>query len=98
MTLLDYKRFDKLEMASYDDLGKTGMTSAWVLEQGTYTFFIGTSGNDGKLCYDEIGSYVQQELEVVEQLEPVCSLQEPIDRIVAIGTTIPAGVKTENLG
>lgn len=88
---------DKLEMASYDDLGKTGMTSAWVLEQGTYTFFIGTSGNDGKLCYDEIGSYVQQELEVVEQLEPVCSLQEPIDRIVPIGTTIPAAVGKEEV-
>lgn len=34
-------------MASYDDLGKVAK-SAWVLEKGTYRFFLGTSVRDAK--------------------------------------------------
>ena len=88
---------DKLEMASYDDLGKTGVTSAWVMEAGTYKFYTGRSKADGKLCYDLVSSFELEELCVVEQLEPICSLQEPICRIKPIGTSIPATIGKEEV-
>ncbi len=72
---------DRKWLASYDDLGKTGHKSAWVMEEGTYQFTLGTSGKDGRLCYIPAGSFVQETLEVTEQLEPICSLQQPISRL-----------------
>lgn len=35
------------DAASYDDLGKI-QKSAWILEKGSYTFFVGTSVRDGR--------------------------------------------------
>lgn len=51
------------EMASYDDLGKV-CKSAWVLEQGDYHFYLGTSVRDVR----EVLSYGLEENLVVEQL------------------------------
>ena len=52
------------EMASYDDLGKI-RKSAWVLEKGTYEFYVGTSVRDTeKTTY----SWEQKEDKVTKQL------------------------------
>lgn len=56
--------FAKNEMASYDDLGKIAK-SAWVLEKGTYEFYVGNSVRDTvKLDF----SLTLTENEITEQL------------------------------
>ena len=56
--------FPLRRMASYDDLGKV-RKSAWVLEAGSYRFYIGTSVRDVR----EIGkTWDQDEDRIVEQL------------------------------
>ena len=52
------------QLASYDDSGVTGHKSAWVLEGGKYTFYIGTDVRSAK----KVGSVTLEET-VVEQLE-----------------------------
>ena len=49
-------------MASYDDSGVTGHKSAYVLESGNYTFYIGENVRAGESC-----SFKVDELVVVEQ-------------------------------
>ncbi len=86
---------DRSAMASYDDVGKTGVTSAWVLEEGIYEFTCGTSGVDGRLCYASVGTYSQKEFLVIEKLKPVCALQQPIQRMVPKGENSPARLEWE---
>lgn len=71
--------FDKKEMASFDDAGITGFPSAWVMEMGNYSVYVGKHIRDLYLC----GEYVQEETVVTEQLsarfrgeryEDTCSL------------------------
>ncbi len=57
-------RFPLSGLASYDDLGRV-RKSAWVLETGTYRFFIGTSVRDGK---ETAETWELPEDRVVEQL------------------------------
>lgn len=40
--------FDLKDFASYDDLGKTGYKSAYVLEAGSYEIFVGSNVRDNK--------------------------------------------------
>jgi beta-glucosidase-like glycosyl hydrolase len=54
--------FKVSEMASYDDAGKTGHKSAWVLEPGTYSFYVGNS-----VKAPRAGTYTQAALEVTQQ-------------------------------
>ena len=58
----------KEELASYDDLGKV-QKSAYVLEKGTYTFWIGTSVRD----VTKVGEYIAEEDEAVLQLTSQCA-------------------------
>lgn len=61
---LSYKVSD---MASYDDVGKTGKKSAYVLEPGEYNVYVGNSVRNAKESgVDYI--YVQSSLTVTEQL------------------------------
>ena len=53
------------DMASYDDVKKTGHEAAYVLESGKYRFFLGNSVRNTK----EIGTYSLNDLEIVEQLK-----------------------------
>ena len=66
-------------LASYDDGGKTGHKSAFVLEAGEYSFFAGSSVKDAQKIY----SFEQKELFVTEQLCEACAPTEPFDRMVA---------------
>ncbi len=62
-TISDY------QLASYDADGLTGHKSAYVLEKGTYRFYVGTSSAREDLT--EIGFFVQEETYVVRQCEQV---------------------------
>lgn len=58
--------FSVSSMASYDDLGKI-CKSAWLLEEGSYCFYVGTSVRDvTKLDFE----YRLEETQIVEQLTP----------------------------
>ncbi len=53
----------KEQMASYDAAGVTGHKSCYVMEAGTYNFYLGGDVRSAELIH----SYEQQETEVVEQ-------------------------------
>ncbi|MCD8134354.1 MAG: glycoside hydrolase family 3 C-terminal domain-containing protein [Clostridiales bacterium] len=74
--------FQVADMASYDDLGKIAK-SAWILEKGTYCFYIGGSVREaGKTDFElEIG----QDL-VVEQLSARMVPTDLKNRLLADGT------------
>ncbi|OAB41942.1 glycoside hydrolase family 3 C-terminal domain-containing protein [Paenibacillus glacialis] len=74
--------FSVHSMASYDDAGVTGHPSAYVLEAGTYRFYVGTSVKHVK----EIGiegqcGYVVETLQVVEQLQEALAPTESFTRM-----------------
>lgn len=50
-------------IASYDDSGVTGIKSAWILESGSYTFYVGENVRDAKSC----GAITIERLQVLEQ-------------------------------
>lgn len=54
----------KYYISSYDDSGVSGYKSAYVLEEGSYTFFV---GNDVRNVV-KVGEILQDNIEVVEQL------------------------------
>ena len=56
-------------LASYDDSGVTGHRSAYVLEAGTYTVYVGADVRTAA----EAGSFTLDELRVVEQLAEACA-------------------------
>ncbi len=68
--------FTPSALASYDDSGVTGHKSAWVLEGGEYTFYIGTDVRSA----EKVGSVTLDET-VVEQLEEACAPVTPFDRL-----------------
>ena len=63
--------YDVEHMASYDDAGKTGHKSAYVLEAGDYPVYVGTSVRDSEVVY----THNEPELRVVEQLEEVMAVE-----------------------
>ena len=65
------------QVASYDDSGVTGHKSAWVLEEGTYTFHMGCSVRDTKPC----GSLQLSGTAVIEQLEEAMAPIRAFDRM-----------------
>ena len=62
-------------MASYDDSGVTGHKSAYVLEEGTYAFYV---GGDVRAAAFAAG-FELEELIVLEQLEEAVAPVEPFD-------------------
>jgi beta-glucosidase len=69
-------------MASYDDAGVTGQPSAYVLEAGTYRFYVGTSvKNLGEVAVQGQGGYVVEALQVVEQLQEALAPTESFSRM-----------------
>ncbi len=57
-------------MASYDDAGKTGKKSAWVMEAGTYPIYVGNSVRASL----KKGEYTEAALRVVEQLSEASAI------------------------
>ncbi|MDR1152215.1 MAG: fibronectin type III-like domain-contianing protein, partial [Bifidobacteriaceae bacterium] len=66
-------------LASYDDAGKTGHKSAWVLEAGDYPIYVGNSVRDAT----EEGVFAVPSLRVVEQLVETVAPKTPFDRFHA---------------
>lgn len=70
-------------MASYDDGGYTGFSSAYVLEEGTYRIFIGNSvKNAMPAAVDEKEGYVVDKTLVVLQLEEAMAPVEDYKRLI----------------
>lgn len=69
-------------MASYDDSGVTGFKSAYVLETGLYTVYVGNSvKNVEKIAIDGKDGYVVESLQVIDQLEEVLAPVEDFTRM-----------------
>lgn len=73
------RKIDWILFASYDDTGASGYQNAWVLEEGEYRFFLGTSIRDIK----EVFSCKKSETIVVKQCREACAPEIPFDRMVA---------------
>lgn len=71
--------FPLASLASYDDAGRTGHRSAYVLEPGDYRIHVGTNVRDAVAA----GVHRQPELAVVQQLEEVAAVkpEHAFDRI-----------------
>lgn len=63
--------YDVDHMASYDDAGKTGNKSAYVMEAGDYPVYVGTSVRDCETAY----THTEPVLRVTEQLEEVMAVE-----------------------
>jgi|GEM_PF-118596 len=74
--------FPIAQMASYDDLGATGHKSAYVLEAGEYTVYIGNSVKNTTAC----GTHTEETLRVTEQLSELCEPVTAFDRMTFDGT------------
>ena len=69
----------KQQLASYDDSGKTGNKSAYVIEKGEYGFYIGNNVRDT----EKVHTYHQPETVVSEQLEEASAPKECFDIFTA---------------
>ena len=67
-------RFEAMALASYDDVGKTGYKDAFVLEEGTYRFYVGE---------EPAGTMEVSMTRCLRQCESVCPVQEPFQRLAA---------------
>jgi beta-glucosidase len=68
-------------LSSYDDAGKTGYRSAYVLEAGEYVFYIGNHANN----LLQAGSIHLGSTKLVSQLQEACVPREPMERMTAWG-------------
>ena len=82
---------NKETLASYDDNGKTGNKSAYVLEEGEYEFFIGFSVRDTRCA----GSFIQDTVTVTKQLSEVCAV-EPEQRFFRLTANFKDGSFVKN--
>ncbi|MDR2671229.1 MAG: glycoside hydrolase family 3 C-terminal domain-containing protein, partial [Oscillospiraceae bacterium] len=74
-------RFPIRSMASYDDVGKTGAISAYVLEAGDYDIYIGNSIKNATKSA-AAGRYTQAALRVTEQLSKRLTPPTAFNRLV----------------
>lgn len=88
--------FDVEDMASFDDLGKVGV-SAYVLEEGIYEFYVGTSVRDARKA-DFV--FEQDSSEIVDQLDSWCKPFKLEKRMLADGSfeDLPTGVESYYYG
>ena len=64
-------------LGSYDDSGKAGHKSAWVIEEGTYTFYVGNSSRN----VEKAGDILWARTEVIKQLEEALAPVKDFERI-----------------
>lgn len=75
------RKIDWRTIASYDDTGESGYRNAWVLEAGTYRFFMGEDVRSAQ----EIYACNKKENILLEQCEEACPPEELFGRIVNKG-------------
>ncbi len=66
------------ELSSYDDVGKAGYESAYILEAGLYSFHLG----EDVASAQPVASFVQDETIVIQEHEPVFPVKESFGRMV----------------
>lgn len=76
---LDFE-FDCYTFASFDDTGATGNKHSYVLEEGEYKFFVGSSVR----ADDCIGRLHLPTVKVIKTLKSVCAVQYTFQRIHAV--------------
>ena len=80
-------------LASYDDSGITGHKSAYILEKGEYSFYVGGDVRSA----EKVWSFVIENDIVIEQLQEVCASKESFERLIpktdGNGKTIEAFAK-----
>ena len=67
----------KRELASYDDSGASGHKSCYVLEEGSYWFYMGADVRSAA----PVGEMTVETTEVVERCQPVLAPVEPFERM-----------------
>ena len=72
--------FPVKNMSSYDDSGRSGFESAWVMEAGEYKILVGNSCRE----LEQVGSYTVNETVVTEQLEEASAPVRDYDRIYPV--------------
>lgn len=80
-------------IASYDDSGVTGHKSCYVLEAGTYEFYVGTDVRSAELT----GSFVLEELAEIEKCTEALAPVEPFKRMKAAETAEGIGLQWEDV-
>ena len=65
--------------ASYDDSGKTGNKSCYVLEEGSYSVFAGNNARDAVKVYN----FTLEKLMIINTLSEVCAPKNKLLRMVA---------------
>lgn len=76
--------FSVADMASFDDAGKTGYDSAFVLEAGDYPIYVGNSVRTA----ENVGNYHVEQLRLVEQLSEANAVEQGFSRMVNVNGTI----------
>lgn len=85
--------FDRYALSSYDDGGKTGYRSAYVLEAGDYDFFVGANAR----AQGPAATFTQPETECVAQLREACAPVNALNRLTASGGREPVPLSTVDL-
>lgn len=70
---------DKYAFSSFDDEGKTGFKSSYVLENGEYVFYVGNSVRTKNI----VGTINIEKTQCLEKLKEVCCVKAPFDRLCA---------------
>ena len=73
-------KFPLYYCASYDDSGKTGNKSCYVLESGVYSLFVGDNVRDSKKVWE----FTIDELKIVDKLSEVCAPKNKFQRMLAV--------------
>ena len=74
--------FDPMCLASYDDLGKTGVRDAFVLEAGEYRFYLEEK---------QVASHTLESLQILRRCERALAVRDPFLRMTAVETgSMPA--------
>ena len=71
--------FPLYAISSYDDSGKSGHKSCYVLESGEYSFYLGGNVRD---C-EKVWSFTLEETKVIEELKEVSAPQHSFERMIA---------------
>ena len=72
--------FTMYDFASFDDTGASGYRNCYVIEEGTYRFFLGNCVESSR----EIYSFSQKQTRCLEILNEICGLQHPLERLIAV--------------
>ena len=64
--------------SSYDDSGKSGFESSYILIEGEYKFFASDCVRGGADC----GSFIVPKTFCIEKLQPVCSVKNGFERMI----------------